>query len=149
MGWRDEINAGRIAVRLAAARGDGTAAPSPRRDGASTEHAQAGAAAPASDEAQNLRALLNEVRELAELSQARIAELETELTATHWRADRFAEVLQLAGVRKVLLRVMHPDAHPEADETQRASLTEASSKINAVYDLIDAAQRSDSVSAAP
>lgn len=137
--WRDEFNAGRTAVRLAAARGQGAAARAQMRPPSRTTHGGSAGASVAADEVQNLRALLGELHQITELLQARIAELETELTATHWRAARSAEVLQLPGVRKVLVRVVHPDAHPEADEAQRAELTEAMGKINAAYDLIDRA----------
>jgi hypothetical protein len=141
--WRDEFNAGRAAVR-AAARGREMAGPSRTRSAEpATARGNAGgapAAPPAAGHEESLRALLGEVREIAELSQTRIAELETELTATHWRADRVAEVLQLAGVRQMLLKVFHPDAHPGIDDEQRRALTEAISKINAAYDLTDRAK---------
>jgi hypothetical protein len=74
--------------------------------------------------------LLGEVTASAEQLQKRIAELETE-------PGVFAEVLLLPGVRKVLLKLVHPDAHPEADEDQRRALAEGSAKLNAAYDLID------------
>jgi len=139
--WRDEFNAGRAAVRMAAARGRETPGPVPAHAPEPEIRRDHAGAAPAghgdTGEVENLRALLAEVHELAELSQARIAELETELTAMHWRADRMADVLQIQGVRKMLHKVTHPDTHPGADEEQRRALTEASSKINAAYDLID------------
>ena len=128
-------------MRTSAARGQRLSRPS-RARAAEPETGRGGAGgAPAAStdaaEGESLRGLLGELHQIAELSQARIAELETELTATHWRADRVAEVLQLPGVRKMLLKVTHPDSHPGADELQRRALTEASSKINAAYDLID------------
>jgi hypothetical protein len=148
--WRAEFDAGRATVRMAA-RGGGRAEPvEPPRprisfpdsldEGEETRRGDAGAPAAPPLDAEGLRILLGEVREIAELSQARIAELETELTAAHWRADRLTEVLELAGVRRMLLRLVHPDAHPGAGEDQRRALTEASSKINAAYDLIDRAK---------
>jgi hypothetical protein len=126
--WREEFNAGRAAVR-AGVRVREPVDPSP-----------APAGTPDVAEVGSLRALLGELREIAELSQARIAELETALTAMHWRAERLADALQVPGVKKVLVRLVHPDAHPDADEDQRRALTEASSKINAAYDLIDRAK---------
>ena len=90
-------------------------------------------------EVESLRALLAELHELAELSQARIAELETQLTAAHYRADRFSDVLELQGVRRTLHRLTHPDAHPGATEEQLRALNEASRKLNAAYELLDRA----------
>jgi len=74
--------------------------------------------------------LLADVTASAEQLQKRIAELETE-------PGVFAEVLLLPGVRKVLLKLFHPDTHPDADEDQRRVLTEGSGKVNAAYALID------------
>jgi len=146
--WRDEINAGRTAVRTAAARGERIPRPSwARAAEPETGRGNGGrpppAAPPDAGEVESLRGLLGEVREIAMQSQARISELETELTATHWRADRVVDVLELPGVRKMLLKATHPDTHPGADEEQRRALTEASSKINAAYDLINRAKNTN------
>jgi hypothetical protein len=91
-------------------------------------------------EVESLRALLAEVHEIAELSQARIAELEAQLAVAQSRADRFSEVLELQGVRRTLQRLTHPDAHPGATEEQLRTLNEASGKINAAYELLDRAR---------
>jgi hypothetical protein len=137
--WRDEFNAGRAAVRAAAAHGRSTASPrQPRAEPQFGQHQAAGS--PAGSEAEILRSLVAELRDLGVASQARIAELEAQLTATHWRAARLAEALETPGARNVLLRMFHPDAHPNADDAQRAALTEAAAKINAAYDLIDRAK---------
>jgi len=144
--WRAEFDAGRAAVRAAAQGRERVEPVEPRRPRIAELETRpdiaGGAPATLADagDVEDLRALLGEVREIAELSQARIAELETELTATHWRADRVAEVLELPGVRRMLLRLLHPDAHAGADEEQRRALTEASGKVNAAYDLIDRAK---------
>ena len=81
-----------------------------------------------------VEAELNEAKKLlAEVTasvETRIAEVESE-------RDLLADVLQSTGVRKVLQKVLHPDTHPKADEDQRRGFTEATSKLNAAYDLID------------
>jgi hypothetical protein len=140
--WREEFEAGRAAVRAAAARGRATIEPVPAPP-LEPEPAGNAETAPASRtdnaEVESLRALLAEVHELAELSQARIAELETQLTAAHYRAARFSDVLELQGVRRTLQRLTHPDAHPGATEEQLRALNEASRKINVAFELLDRA----------
>ena len=140
---REEFEAGRAAVRAAAARGGATIAPTSDAGAACQEAGDNAEPAPASRsdaaEVESLRALLAELHELAELSQARIAELETQLTAAHYRADRFGDVLELQGVRRTLRRLTHPDAHPGANEEQLRALNEASRKLNAAYELLDRA----------
>ena len=146
---REAFDAGRQRVRAAL---DGRAPP-PRSRSASREEPFLNAVlyagtAPSRDETaamaaeiENLRALLRELSEVAEASVARNGELETMLAETQRRAERFAEVLELPGVRKALLS-FHPDRHPEADDDRRRALTEAISKINAAYDLIDRTRNS-------
>jgi hypothetical protein len=140
---REEFEAGRAAVRAAAARARATIEPAPTLGPAPEIGGNAEptpASRPDNAEVESLRALLAEVHELAELSQARIAELESQLTAAHSRADRFSEVLELQGVRRTLHRLTHPDAHPGATEEQLRTLNEASRKINAAYELLDRAR---------
>src|ERR1700731_611807 len=72
--------------------------------------------------------LIGEMATQVEALQQRVGKVEAE-------RDAFAEVLQFPGVRKVLLKVVHPDAHPNADEYQRRELAEWSGKVNAVYEL--------------
>ena len=48
-----------------------------------------------------------------------------------------AKTLRLPGVKKFLLEKFHPDKYPEADERQRALLTEATQTITAAYALAD------------
>lgn len=149
--WREDFDAGRQRVR-AALEGRGPQA-RPRRAGREEPFINAvlytGTAAPETNqtgadqaaiaaEIQSLRALLGELSEVAEASVARTAELEQQLTDTHWRAERLAEVLCLPGVRRTLFKMAHPDANPAADEAERTARTEATSKINVAYDLIDA-----------
>jgi hypothetical protein len=150
--WRQDFDAGRQRVRDAL---DGraprqqqrAAGPAGREEpfinavlyDTAPQHEQAAAGESAmAAEIAGLRALLAELREVAEGAVARNVELETMLTETTHCADRLAEVLRLPGVRKTLLG-FHPDRHPEADENQRRALTEAVAKINAAYDLIDRA----------
>jgi hypothetical protein len=155
-GWREEFDAGRQRVR------EGRA-PSPRPTPAAREepfintalYESAATAAAASEQAgsdnaamaaqvESLRGLIGELRVIAEASVARAAELETLLTEAHWRADRFAEVLELPGVRRMLVRITHPDAKPDASDEERRARTEAASKVNAAYDLIDRAKEEKS-----
>ena len=139
---REEFEAGRAAVRAAAARGRATIAPTPAPapvPEATGDIESAPVSRSDNADVESLRALLAELHELAEISQARIAELETQLTAAHYRADRFSDVLELQGVRRTLHRLTHPDAHPGATEEQLRALNEASRKLNAAYELLDRA----------
>jgi hypothetical protein len=88
-------------------------------------------------ENERLRALLGEVSELAETAVARVAALETQLTETQGHAARMMEVLELPGARQMLRRMCHPDSNPQAEEAERRARTEATSKINAVYEWIE------------
>lgn len=140
--WRDEFNAGRAAVHAAASRGR----PAPDRLLLRRAEPQfgwsPGTAGPAS-ETDTLRALVAELRELGLASQARIAELESELTATNLRAERLAEALETPGARRALQRLFHPDAHAGASDEQLRALNDAASKVNVAYDLIDRAKNTD------
>jgi hypothetical protein len=150
--WREDFDAGRQRVRSALQGRPQSQRPRPAAreepsfnaslyESAATAGGQAGgvnAAMAAKNE--SLRAFIGELRVIAEASVARTAELETLLTETHWRAERMAEVLELPGVRRILVRITHPDAKPDASEEERQARTEATSKINAAYDLIDRAK---------
>jgi len=54
-----------------------------------------------------------------------------------------AKALRLPGVKEFLVKKFHPDKYPDADERQRALLTEAIKIINAAYALADTLQTSD------
>ena len=123
MGWREEFNQGRAAVREAAARG--------------RETPEAGPAGPEAGQEESLRALLGEVAEIAEQSQARNAELETELTASREFAAALAVAMQSPGMKKLLAKEYSPDAHPKASEAEKAALNACMQNINVAYDLIE------------
>jgi hypothetical protein len=72
------------------------------------------------------RELVVELKEYAEQLQTRMAEL---IAGT----EPMAKTLLLPGVRPFLLNRFHPDKHPDADEEQKALLTEALQIINAAY----------------
>jgi chromosome segregation ATPase len=101
--------------------------------------------------------LLAEVVAEAEPRQQRVTELEGELApksklidelasqikALQARADKLeserqtlAAALQIPGMRQVMLKVVHEDTHPEADEEQRENLKTWSQAVNAAYALI-------------
>jgi chromosome segregation ATPase len=101
--------------------------------------------------------LLAEVVAEAEPRQQRITELEGELApksklidelasqikALQARADKLESereilvaALQIPGMRQVMLKVVHEDTHPEADEEQRENLKTWSQAVNAAYALI-------------
>jgi hypothetical protein len=150
--WREELDVGRQRVRSAlegrpplprprpAAREEPSFNASLHESAATAGGHASGDNAAITAENERLRAFIGELRVIAEASLARTAELETLLTETHWRAERMAEVLELPGVRRVLVRITHPDAKPDASEEERQARTEATSKINAAYDLIDRAK---------
>ena len=123
MGWREEFNQGRAAVREAAARG--------------RETPEAGPAGPEAGQEESLRALLGEVAEIAEQSQARNAELETELAASREFAAALAVAMQSPGMKKLLAKEYSPDAHPKASEAEKAALNACMQNINVAYDLIE------------
>ena len=124
MGWRENFNAGRALVREAAARGRETpeAAPVP---------------GPEAGQEESLRALLGEVAEIAEQSQARNAELETELTAIREFADALTEAMQSPGMKTLLVKQYAPDAHAKASEAEKVALNACMQNINVAYDLIE------------
>ena len=97
---REEFEAGRAAVRAAAARGRATIEPPPMpapRPEAGDNVEPAPASRTDDAEVESLRALLAEVHELAELSQARIAELEAQLTAAHSSRGSFQRRARITG----------------------------------------------------
>jgi hypothetical protein len=155
--WRDDLNAGRRRIRDAL---DGRRPSLNQRAMRPHPPAEAGAdrdepfinvqlyddsagseqrsTATLAAENESLRGMLGELSTLAETAVARVGELEPQLAETREHADRMIEVLELPGVRRMLVRMAHPDAaNPGADDNERRARTEASSKINAVYDWID------------
>jgi chromosome segregation ATPase len=101
--------------------------------------------------------LLTEVIAEAEPRQQRTKELEGELThkskliddlasqvqALQARADKleseretFVAALQIPGMRKVMLKVVHEATHPDADDDLRQNLKTWSQTVNAAYALI-------------
>jgi hypothetical protein len=80
--------------------------------------------------------LLAEMTDYAEQLEARVVELIA-------GAEPMARVLRLPGVKTFLLTKFHPDKYPDADERQRALLTEALTTINAAYTLADQLQTSE------
>ena len=151
--WREDFDAGRQRVRAAL----DNRAPPPRRSAGREEpvfntvlyrddlpaSAPAGAggdAAAMAAEIENLRALLGELSQVAEAAVAHNTALEQQIAETGPRAALMTEVLELPGVRRMLFKMAHPDANPNADEAERRARTEATSKINMAYELIDRAK---------
>lgn len=70
--------------------------------------------------------LVRELKEYAVQLQDRMAELIAGV-------EPMAKTLLLPGVKTFLLNRFHPDKHPDANEEQRALLTEALQTISAAY----------------
>ena len=85
--------------------------------------------------------LLAEMADYAEQLESRVIELIA-------GAEPMAKALLLPGVKAFLTNKFHPDKYPEADERQRALLTEALKTINTAYAIAGKLQTSDS-SASP
>src|SRR5208337_3230719 len=79
--------------------------------------------------------LVAELKDYAEQLQSRVVELIA-------GAEPMAKVLRLPGVKTFLLQRFHPDKYPDADDRQRALMTEALKTINAAYALADELQTS-------
>jgi hypothetical protein len=77
--------------------------------------------------------LVAELKDYAEQLQSRVVELIA-------GAEPMAKALRLPGVKTFLLNKFHPDKYPDADERQRALLTEAIKTINAAYAHADELQ---------
>jgi hypothetical protein len=87
------------------------------------------------------RRLLAEMADYAEQLESRVIELIA-------GAEPMAKALLLPGVKPFLTNKFHPDKYPEADERQRALLTEALKTINTAYAIAGKLQTSES-SASP
>jgi hypothetical protein len=62
----------------------------------------------------------------------------TEVVELHKaRADAFAAVLRLGGVKLMLTRGFHPEQHPNAPESDKLKFNEAMAQINVAYDLLE------------
>jgi hypothetical protein len=72
--------------------------------------------------------LIAELKDYAEQLQSRVVELIA-------GAEPMAKALRLPGVKTFLLQRFHPDKFPDADDQQRALLTEALKTINSAYAL--------------
>ena len=107
------------------------------RDEAKTALAEATATAePLQQRSSELDAELTEKKKLIEDMAGQLEALQKRIEEVEGERDLFAEVLQTPGFRKVLLKVVLPDAHPDADDEQRRLLTLWSSKLNAAYELL-------------
>lgn len=90
------------------------------------------------------KAVIAELCEAVALHEQRGAELEAAAATAETFAgerDLFAAVLQLPGMRKLLQRTTHPDAHPNASDELRRELSGAAAVVNAAYDVIDKENR--------
>jgi hypothetical protein len=67
----------------------------------------------------------------------RIADLTNAVEALTTRAELFAAVLRLPGARIFLVKLTHPDRHPNAPETDRREFADAAAKVNAAYEILD------------
>ena len=85
--------------------------------------------------------LLAEMADYAEQLESRVIELIA-------GAEPMAKALLLPGVKAFLTNKFHPDKYPEADERQRALLTEALKTINIAYAIAGKLRTSNS-SASP
>jgi hypothetical protein len=86
--------------------------------------------------AENKR-LLAEMVDYAQKMEARVVEVIA-------GAEPMARTLRLPGVKTFLFNKFHPDKFPDADERQRALLTEATKTISAAYALADTLQTQSS-----
>lgn len=79
---------------------------------------------------------------LDELDEARrvIADLTDAVERQKARADAYAVVLVLPGVKLWLINRFHPDKHPNANEAEKAALNETLQTINAAYDALENAE---------
>lgn len=84
----------------------------------------------------NLEGDIEEKKKLIDEMAAQLEPMQKRLPELEGERDLFVEVLQIPGVRKLLLKVVLPDAHPDADEDQIRLLTAWSRKVNAAYELI-------------
>ena len=81
----------------------------------------------------------NEAALVAELEEKNllIANLTDALESCKARAELFAAVLRLPGARIFLVKLTHPDRHPNAPEADRREFADAAAKVNAAYDMLD------------
>jgi hypothetical protein len=81
----------------------------------------------------------NEAALVAELEEKNllIANLTDALESSKTRAELFAAVLRLPGIKQSLLKAFHPDRHPNAPDADKREIVEAMAKINAAYDILE------------
>jgi hypothetical protein len=91
------------------------------------------------DELLEIKRLLAEMADYAELMEARVIELIA-------GAEPMAKALLLPGVKTFLLQRFHPDKYPDAGEKERELLTNALKTINAAYSRAGELQTADSSS---
>lgn len=70
-------------------------------------------------------------------AQARIAELDEQLAQRDRRLGRFKTVLKIAGAKKALVKLAHPDMHPNAGAAERRALNETFQTLTAVFDEME------------
>lgn len=70
-------------------------------------------------------------------AQARIAQLEEQLAQLEKRLGQFKAVLKIAGAKKALVKLAHPDMHPNASPAERRALNETFQTLTAVFDEME------------
>ena len=87
-----------------------------------------------------LRVRCRRSRPMAEIIERQAQDIER-LTGDRAQAVEHARqletVLRDPAVQKSVLKVLHPDAHPDADDRERRALTERFQKAAAVFDRIE------------
>ena len=71
-------------------------------------------------------------------ARARIAQLEEQLAQCDQRLGRFKTVLKMAGAKKALVKLAHPNMHPNAGAAERRALNETFQTLTAVFDEMEA-----------
>jgi len=83
-----------------------------------------------------LRAEITTKTRLIERLTATVKALKARTVEIEGERDTLAAPLKIPGMKKIMLKVTHEDAHPGAGEEQRRELTEWSQAVNAAFALI-------------
>jgi hypothetical protein len=132
MGWLERFGEGWVEAREAIDK----LPPSPARRRRTDRDADRAAAGPPDVASEASASLLDELDEARRV----IADLTDAVERQKARADAYAVVLLLPGVKLWLINRFHPDKHPNANEAERAALNETLQTINAAYDALENAR---------
>jgi chromosome segregation ATPase len=76
------------------------------------------------------------IDKMASQMQALQQALKTSMAQAESERDMLAAALDIPGMKRVMLKVTHQDAHPDADEAQQRQLTTWSQTVNAAFALL-------------